>query len=69
MKRALLWLGGGLVAFVLLVALIAPELLGSIDVVGGMVALSLLMLLPALIVALVFVSVRRRRQRDHGRGV
>ncbi|HSK24339.1 MAG TPA: hypothetical protein VK906_14235 [Egicoccus sp.] len=69
MKRALLWLGGGLVAFALLVVAIAPELLGSIDVVGGMVALTLLMLVPALLIALIFVSVRRRQQRDQGRGV
>lgn len=69
MKRALLWLGGGLAAFVLLVVAIAPELLGSLDVVGGLVALTLVMLVPALVIALIFVSVRRRQQRDDGRGV
>ncbi|MEX2504564.1 MAG: hypothetical protein WD378_06915 [Egicoccus sp.] len=68
MKRALLWLGGGLVVFVLLVLAIAPELLGSIDVVGGMIALTLVTLVPALLVALIFVSVRRRQQRDPRRG-
>lgn len=69
MKRALLWLVGGLAAFVLLVVAIAPELLGSLDVVGGLVALTLVMLVPALVIALIFVSVRRRQQRDDGRGV
>ena len=68
MKRALLWLLGGVVAFVLLVVAIAPELLSSLDVVGGVVAITIIAVVPAAVVALIFVSVRRRREAGHREG-
>jgi hypothetical protein len=69
MNRALLWLLGGLALFVVVVLVIAPELLGDLPTVGGLVGVALAALLPALLVAAVFVSVRRRRGGDGPRPV
>jgi hypothetical protein len=60
-NRALLWLLGGLGVLVLAVLAIAPELLRDLGVFGSLVGLALVAVLPAALVAVLFVSSRRRR--------
>lgn len=62
MNRAVLWLLVGLVVLVLGVFAIAPELLGGAILPPLAVALGAIV--PAALVAALFVSTRRRR-RDH----
>lgn len=66
MNRAVAWLLGGLVAFVLLLVVIAPELLGDVRFAGGAVAVTLAAVIPGLLVMTLFASSRRgRRIRRH----
>jgi hypothetical protein len=60
-NRALAWLVGGLVLLALGIVAIAPELLGDLEAAGGILAVALGALIPAVLVAAVFASVRRRR--------
>jgi Na+-driven multidrug efflux pump len=65
-NRAVAWLLGGLVAFVLLLVAIAPELLGDLGFAGGAVAITLAAVIPGLLVVALFASSRRgRRIRRH----
>jgi hypothetical protein len=66
MNRALLWLVGGVVVLALAVLAIAPELLADLETAGSAIGIALAALIPATIVAVLFVSTRRRRDR-HGR--
>jgi hypothetical protein len=67
MNRALLWLAGGVVVLVLTVLAIAPELLADLETAGSAIGIALAALVPATVVAVLFVSTRRRRDRsDHG---
>jgi O-antigen ligase len=61
MRRALAWLVGGLVVFGLLLVAIAPELLAAPEIFGGFVGLALLAVVPALLLAAIYISYRRRR--------
>jgi membrane protein implicated in regulation of membrane protease activity len=61
-NRAVLWLLVGLVVLVLGVLAIAPELLGG--AIFGPLAVALGALVPAAVVAALFVSTRRRRRDD-----
>lgn len=62
MNRALLWLVGGLVVFVGLVVLIAPELLGDLGFATGAVGITLVAVVPGLLVMALFASSRRGRR-------
>lgn len=62
MNRALLWLLGGLVLFLALVVLIAPELLGNLEFATGAIAITLAAVVPGLLVMALFASSRRGRR-------
>jgi membrane protein implicated in regulation of membrane protease activity len=63
MNRALLWLVGGVVVLALAVLAIAPELLADLETAGSAVGIALAAVVPATMVAVLFVSTRRRRDR------
>jgi hypothetical protein len=63
MNRALLWLVGGVVVLALAVLAIAPELLADLETAGSAIGIALAAVVPAAIVAVLFVSTRRRRDR------
>jgi uncharacterized membrane protein len=67
MNRAVLWLLLGVVAFVVGVVAIAPELLADLGTAGGAVGVALAAIVPATVLAAVFVSSRRRRDRARSR--
>jgi membrane protein implicated in regulation of membrane protease activity len=67
MNRALLWLVGGVVVLALAVLAIAPELLADLETAGSAVGIALAAVVPATMVAVLFVSTRRRRDRSDRR--
>ena len=64
MNRALLWLLGGFLVLVLAVLAIAPELLGDLGTAGGTLGVALVAVVPAVLVAAIFLSTRRRRDGE-----
>ncbi len=66
MNRALVWLLGGVGVLVLAMLAIAPELLGDLSTAGSAVGITLIAIVPAVLVAVLFVSTRRRRDRAAG---
>jgi hypothetical protein len=63
MNRAVLWLLGGLGVLVLALLAIAPELLADLGTAGSAIGIALAAIVPAAIVAVLFVSTRRRSAR------
>ncbi|MEX1164290.1 MAG: hypothetical protein WEB03_11990 [Nitriliruptor sp.] len=63
MNRALAWLLGGVLVLVLAILAIAPELLGDLSTAGSAIGIALVAIVPAVLVAVLFVSTRRRRDR------
>jgi hypothetical protein len=66
MKRALLWLVGGLVVLALALVAIAPELLRDLGTAGSAIGIAAVAAVPAAVVAVLFVSTRRRADRRAG---
>jgi hypothetical protein len=63
MNRAVLWLVGGLGVLVLALLAIAPELLADLGTAGSAIGIALAAVVPAAVVAVLFVSTRRRSAR------